>query len=100
VAVAEIKSVERIFVQALETSDVRPCEIDHVRVVANARTIARWIVFTVNGNFFSLVECNLQHQRNQMTFRLMRFAVFLRRASSIEITKRDRAQTVDLVVPL
>src|SRR5215469_8723324 len=100
ISIAKVECVKRIFVEVLQSSNVRPGEIDDVRVIANTGPVARRIIVTVNRNLFALTESDLQHQRNEMALGLVRLPILFRSAGGIEITERDRAQAVDLVVPL
>src|SRR5262249_27459744 len=99
VSIAKVECVKRIFVEILQSGDVCPGEIDYMRVVANACTVARRIIVTVNRNLFALTESDLQHERNEMALGLVRLPILFRGAGGIEITERDRTQAVDLVVP-
>ena len=82
-----------------ERQDMRARQIENVNVVANAGAIRCVVIGAVNFNMRFFAERDLQHIRDEMRLAAMVFAKFCRRAGGIEIAQRDKAQSVDLIVP-
>src|SRR5205823_11664638 len=83
---AEIVNRAALF-KNIELEHMRVRQIDYVNVVANARAIARGIVVTNNLNVGPRASRRVQHQRNQMCFRIVPFAESFAGSGGIEVTK-------------
>ena len=85
--------------QRLQRQKMSRGQIDYVNVIADAGAVARGIIGAENGNRFSLAQRSLQHQRNQVRFRLMCLSQIIRSARCIEISEAGIAQSVNAVHP-
>ena len=68
-------------------------------VVADAGSVGSFVVGTENRDEFALALRDLQDQRDQMRFRMMRFALVGGCACCVEITQAGVTQSVNLVKP-
>src|SRR5256885_8488230 len=70
--------------------NVRTRKIDNMDVVANTRSIGRFVISTVNFKIRFLAQRDLQHGGNQMCLRPMIFAELLGRARGVEIAQTNK----------
>ena len=73
-------------------------EITDVNVVAHTCPIVRSIVVTENRNVIDFLPCRLQHEGDQMSFRIVTLTSCWTRTGGVEVTQRDELQLVSLVV--
>ena len=101
-AVAQIKDVALAAVhQIIHRQNMRLCQICHMDVIADTCAVLGVVVIAKNRNVFALSVGNLQNQRNQMRFRIVRFANFAgdMRAAGVEVAQRYKPQAMRLPHP-
>src|SRR6185369_11335379 len=74
--------------QNVERENVRPRQIDHMNVIANARPIRRRIVVTEDLYMSAFPGRCLQRDRDDVSLRIMILATLLTRSRGIEISQR------------
>ena len=74
-------------------------KIDNVDVIANARAIRRLVIGSENLDMLFFPQCNLEHVWNQMRLTPVIFAELFRCAGGVEITKRNKPEPVNGIVP-
>lgn len=96
-AVAEVEHVILAAVhQIFRGEDVRGSKVGDVDVVAHARAVARGIIVAEDVHVVALAVRDLQHDRNQVRFRIMRLADLARHvcAAGVEVAQRDKMNAV------
>src|ERR1700719_4292732 len=81
--------------QRVEHKDMRAGEIVHVNVVADAGAIRGGIVGAKDRDVFTLPECDLQREGNQVRLRHMVFAQITGGSGSVEIAQARISQPVN-----
>ena len=99
-AVAEIVGELVLLAQRIEREHVRARQIADVDVIADARSVGRFVIGSENRDEFAFALRDLQNQRNQMRFGMVGFALVCGRAGGVEIAQAGVTQSVDLVKPL
>src|SRR5205085_8633956 len=97
-AAAGAKIVE-VTLRGLQRQNMRAGEIQDVDVVADASAVRRIVIRAVNFHVRVFSERDLQHVRDEVSLNAMFFAEIFRGARGVEITQRDEAELVNLVVP-
>ena len=101
-AVAQIKDVALAAVhQIIHRQNMRLCQIRHMDVVSNTGAVLGVVVIAKNRNVLALSVGNLQNQRNQMRFRIVRLADFTgdMGATGVEVAQRYKPQAMCLPHP-
>src|SRR5207249_1110038 len=75
-------------------------DIHNVDIVANTCSIRSGIIIAVQLDDITLPSSSLQHEWNQVRFRLVQFAAALRRPCRIEISQGDIAHAIGRFIPL
>ena len=81
---------------------MRAREVDHVDVIAHARTVRGRVVVAVNGQLRELgagTKCDIEKQRDQVGLGLVMLTAAITRARRIEVAEADGAQTMGTCVP-
>src|ERR1700759_3916263 len=96
-AIAQVVDEFVLFAERIEREDMRAGQIGDVNVVADAGSVRSFVVGAEDRDEFALALCDLQNQRDQMRFRMMRFALIGCRACSVEVTQARVTQAMNLV---
>src|SRR5262245_27383217 len=87
-------------VQKAKRKHVGARKIDNMDVVSHAGSVGRGIVVTVDLDEVPACGGRLEYQRDQMGFRMVRFAAAPACPSGVEVAQRNMAQTVSVPIPL
>ncbi len=65
-------------------------KVDNVDVIANARTVRRFVIRSENFHGGLFTQRDLENVRNEMRFHAMIFTEPFRSAGGVEITQRNK----------
>src|SRR5215203_1360431 len=85
-AAAEVKDRASL-PQDFERLYVRPSEVDHVNIIADACTVAGRVIITEDLDLFTLAGRSLQYDRNEVGLGVVHFAAALARSGRDKISK-------------
>ncbi len=78
---------------------MRGCEVVDVNEIANAGSVARWVVATEDRDARPLTQRNLQDQGDQMALGAVGFTASAGCPGRVEVTQTRVAQAVSAVQP-
>src|SRR5262249_6591390 len=84
--------------EKLEREDVRAAEVFDVDVVPDRRPVFRRVVVAKHSDGWNQTLCGSQDIWDEMRLRLMIFAKAARRSGRIEVAKRNKLESVGVVV--
>ena len=82
-----------------ETKHVRLREIGYMDVVADARAVRRGIIRAENLDVRFLAERDGEDVGDEMRFDAVMFTELFARAGGVEVTERDKIESVNLLIP-
>ena len=71
---------------------MRVGQIIHVDIVAKTRAVPRVVVITKDHEALASPECNVEHDGDQVTFRIVMLAVHVRTPPGVEIAERNETE--------
>src|SRR6185437_704978 len=99
-ASADVVAMKAWIVHMRQRENMRIGDVAYVHKVAQARAIRRFVIVAIDVEALAVACRGIQHQRNQVRFRLVSLALLSCGAGGAEITERKHAPAVRARVPL
>ena len=97
---ADIEGLHARLIGKVESADVSLGNIQHMNIVAHARTVWSVVIIAVNREELALTASGLQQERNDMSFWIVPFSGDIGRARSIEVTHGYDTPAIGRGVPV